>query len=507
MIQQKLLKTALQLAWSKDTAFPSDSSRWTEDNKSVGQCAVTSLIVNHFLGGKIHKNEKYHHYWNEITQGRFVDFTKEQFGIDTEIVSEGKRAWYSLLLGRGAFKNKTLKRYLILKRSVYNVLKSFTPSIMLLSSNSSKEYIFDIIESIALPPGSIHHFRYQLRWLSSDLREELNYRDQQLSKHLKDIEIVVVYLKQKKNDANNYSWHKLVPLRIGKLKFAFKTGDGDGAFAHFYFELGDYITPKKDFTKEIKQKENEYFNKKYAFFIPEGINDYINKLESNKAFNSVCDLLEDDDFIPDNLSPTEKYHAPIFGLVQNLLKIKRHAISKKKVKSIKPTFDQFSLQSYYDIREDTEYLIEFFTYSPRAKESFIAKLDSDENYFITPHEYKIKLNSNYDQVTWPLISKILERPILTKIRFFLGREKEELKNLDIELFLNLRIRKKYLFRFISFFGDVGFGIGTLFLALAQILKEEDWPSWLFFKWYEWLFISYLLWIILKFVSMMWRDNK
>lgn len=45
------LKKALQKSWTKETSYSPE--KWITSNPSVGQCAVTALIVNGYLGGSI----------------------------------------------------------------------------------------------------------------------------------------------------------------------------------------------------------------------------------------------------------------------------------------------------------------------------------------------------------------------------------------------------------------------------------------------------------------------
>lgn len=504
MIRRVLLEEAIKKSWSLITTFPPDRAKWTSEVPSTGQCAITSSLVNKYLGGKIHLNENFHHYWNELESGELIDLTKDQFAKDAFIPSQGSRSRLSLLVGKGALKYKTLLRYLILRHKTKKTIKSFKPSLLLLSSNSSKEYIADIIEAIALPQGFVHHFRYQLRWLDKDMREELNYRDKKFSKYLKNLPVVIGYLRQKKNALNNYSWEKIVPVRRGKLKFAFKTSDDDGAFAHFYFELENHLVKSQNFRDSLMKKMGNGFNKNYVAYFHDGISN----LEEKDSFNIICDELDENDFIPDNLDEVKKYNPPIYSLVNNLKYKRKISLGRirKKVKEIKPKFDKFTLQSYYELRENTEYLLEFITYSKKAKVHFVARLSSDENYFITPKDYDLRLNSNYDQESWPIISKILERPIITTLKFSINNEPPNELDLDISVSLNLRIRKKYLFRIINLIGEVGFGIGTLYLALSQIPMNENWPDWIGFKW-QGLVLCYATWIICKAISMFWRDTN
>ncbi len=73
-------KSILKLAWTKETSFPGWRDRWAPNNPSVGQGAVTALVVNDFLGGKIMRcmTRNGSHYYNLIDD-KIVDLTAEQF--------------------------------------------------------------------------------------------------------------------------------------------------------------------------------------------------------------------------------------------------------------------------------------------------------------------------------------------------------------------------------------------------------------------------------------------
>lgn len=113
------LEIALTLSWREDTS--SDSDGWTKrnphgeqiiknmynhlhlltepdkdkkattallellGNPAWGQCAVTALVVNDYLGGKlvrvpvINMPEMTSHYYNELPDGTYLDLTKSQF--------------------------------------------------------------------------------------------------------------------------------------------------------------------------------------------------------------------------------------------------------------------------------------------------------------------------------------------------------------------------------------------------------------------------------------------
>ena len=45
------LENVLQRSWSKETSYCPDE--WNEGSPSLGQCAITALIVNDYFGGEI----------------------------------------------------------------------------------------------------------------------------------------------------------------------------------------------------------------------------------------------------------------------------------------------------------------------------------------------------------------------------------------------------------------------------------------------------------------------
>lgn len=83
------LQSNLKKSWSKETCYEPQRSMWSKDNPSLGQCFVTTLIVNDYFGGEILKAKSssgISHYWNRLN-GEDVDFTRSQFSND-EIFSE-----------------------------------------------------------------------------------------------------------------------------------------------------------------------------------------------------------------------------------------------------------------------------------------------------------------------------------------------------------------------------------------------------------------------------------
>ena len=117
MLLEELTKI-LELSWCKDTSSPSMQDSWNEDNKALGQCAVTALIVNDFLGGKIMRCmcESGSHYYNLI-DGKIVDLTVNQFLGEIPLYEEGTSRTREYLLGN----EDTNKRY---EKLLYNLKQS-----------------------------------------------------------------------------------------------------------------------------------------------------------------------------------------------------------------------------------------------------------------------------------------------------------------------------------------------------------------------------------------------
>ncbi len=84
----KTLENLLIQSWIRETS--SEPKDWTEERPSIGQCAVTALIVNDFFGGKIIRvpiisgSKMTSHYYNQLPDGETIDLTKNQFGSKVE---------------------------------------------------------------------------------------------------------------------------------------------------------------------------------------------------------------------------------------------------------------------------------------------------------------------------------------------------------------------------------------------------------------------------------------
>ena len=109
------LKQLLIQSWNLETCAPGLRNEWNEENPSLGQCAITALIVNDFFGGKIMRcmASSGSHYYN-IIDDELVDLTVEQFLGEIPQYENGEERTREYLLSNEDTKN----RYLLLNRNL-----------------------------------------------------------------------------------------------------------------------------------------------------------------------------------------------------------------------------------------------------------------------------------------------------------------------------------------------------------------------------------------------------
>lgn len=112
------IRAALLLAWSSTTS--SSPTEWSRKNPAAGQCAVTSLVIQDLLGGRILRADVngISHYWNCLPTGAEVDLTRGQFDRDT-IIPRGEPRSRDYILSFPS----TRKRYRQLKRRCKELYK------------------------------------------------------------------------------------------------------------------------------------------------------------------------------------------------------------------------------------------------------------------------------------------------------------------------------------------------------------------------------------------------
>ncbi len=116
-MEVKHLQKALFSCYSKDLCYPKIQENWNEENKSLGMCAITSLIVQDYFGGDICKIyiDKISHYYNLI-EDKIVDLTKDQFSYEIDY------SHYEIIDRDKILTEHTKYRYKELKKKVIEVL-------------------------------------------------------------------------------------------------------------------------------------------------------------------------------------------------------------------------------------------------------------------------------------------------------------------------------------------------------------------------------------------------
>lgn len=107
----KALHEILVAAWSAETSTSPDA--WTPENPSLGQCAVTALIVQDEFGGELKRAtvNGISHYWNHLLSGEEIDLTRNQFGDDFHLDDLPATRTREYVLSYPA----TVQRYRVLK--------------------------------------------------------------------------------------------------------------------------------------------------------------------------------------------------------------------------------------------------------------------------------------------------------------------------------------------------------------------------------------------------------
>lgn len=112
-------------AWNKETTHPSVSDIWSSDNKALGQCAVTALVVNKLYGGDILDDNSHNHMWNLLPDGSQQDFSRSQFPNKEEFVITSTKSRNEVLNSDKSKLAKTSERYELLRTRINNITNQF----------------------------------------------------------------------------------------------------------------------------------------------------------------------------------------------------------------------------------------------------------------------------------------------------------------------------------------------------------------------------------------------
>jgi len=145
-VKIKELQRIIEMSWSKESSYSSSQQLWSCSNPSLGQCAVTALIVNDFMGGKIMRCMcgNISHYYNLIN-GNIVDFTASQFNGEIPDYINGQERSREYLLSN----NDTKDRYLILLNNLKENFIKYGNYEYKLLNNNGEQYLSRVPGTIA----------------------------------------------------------------------------------------------------------------------------------------------------------------------------------------------------------------------------------------------------------------------------------------------------------------------------------------------------------------------
>lgn len=121
MLLEKL-EELLENCWTKETSV--DPKNWNIFNPAWGQCAVTALVVQDFMGGQLLKaviptgKDQISHYWNLLPDGKEVDLTSKQFSDGIILKNEHLKERHYVLSYPA-----TKKRYVLLRLAIENRIR------------------------------------------------------------------------------------------------------------------------------------------------------------------------------------------------------------------------------------------------------------------------------------------------------------------------------------------------------------------------------------------------
>jgi len=120
LLQQ--IEDALRHCWGHDTCADWEVYMWKPESPAFGQCAVTALVVQDFVGGKIIKDPDHDHYWNLADDGTEVDLSREQFNVGVKLQAQEDRTREYMLTSERSLKARTSERYNTLRDRVRQIL-------------------------------------------------------------------------------------------------------------------------------------------------------------------------------------------------------------------------------------------------------------------------------------------------------------------------------------------------------------------------------------------------
>jgi hypothetical protein len=120
------LRQAVRQSWDAETCYPVQKKEWKKELPEIGQCAITALLLQDYLGGDIAFNEANDHFWNVLSNGEMIDLTRNQFQDSVEFTVDTFCNRDEILHSKEADRQNTFHRYALLKQRVENKLSKRT---------------------------------------------------------------------------------------------------------------------------------------------------------------------------------------------------------------------------------------------------------------------------------------------------------------------------------------------------------------------------------------------
>lgn len=129
MITLDALAEALRQSWSADTAYA--ASGWSGENPARGQCVVSSLVVQDYLGGDLVRYAvsgdgfEETHYVNQLADGTILDTTAAQYRVPVMLQQKPiDLGSYGTAREKRLADADTARRYALLRSRVKSYLDS-----------------------------------------------------------------------------------------------------------------------------------------------------------------------------------------------------------------------------------------------------------------------------------------------------------------------------------------------------------------------------------------------
>lgn len=119
----KKIEKTFEKAWSRETTYIDVLDKWSEDNKALGQCAVTTIIIHDLYGGKMIYDKVNSHYWNELPDGTQQDFSRCQFKDERVFNKTRYKTKQEVLYDENGKRKQTAKKYRLLKQRFMEIYK------------------------------------------------------------------------------------------------------------------------------------------------------------------------------------------------------------------------------------------------------------------------------------------------------------------------------------------------------------------------------------------------